>query len=602
PPYEYAWSNGRTTPNNDSLEAGPFSITVTDANGCIFPSEEQTLSAIDIFEASINLIKPISCPEGANGELKASVQGATTPITYTWNTGDTTPTLGQVSSGWYQVTVSDSTDCQTVSDSFFVTAPQPIELSSLETRPQRCIGVFDAEVNIEVRGGSSPYAYAWLTPDGETLSQRNLKDIGPGNYQLTITDFNGCSQAFEPIEVDSASGFTFLEALTSASSCPISPDGHIDIALSEGLAPLSIQWSDGAIGALSRGDLRPGFYELTITNPLECKRRLGPFEIPAGQEGLEVELTAMDTLVCDSGKGIHIESEVSEGQTPVEYHWNSGRKIIRDQLTDSLLVLTPGRYTVTVTDSYGCVGESEQIEILGKAPIELDQVDVRIPDCPDYKNGYIEVSASTTAPPLRYSWSNGDQLAHIRDLSAGIYELTIEDDTRCLPFTASYELSGPSPFEVQIDTFYQNDQVCFEYQISGGLPPYNRFWNDIFNQDNPICFDPGQSQILFQIEDIQSCGPNLVVWESSTSSDVPLSASFDVEIYPNPVKAILHIESSSHSPTSLEVFHISGHKWDEVTLNSPYFTYQMERFPPGVYIFRFANDNGQVEFREVVKQ
>ncbi len=603
PPYDIEWSNGVQTRFNDSLSAGLFGVTVSDANGCVFSSEDQALSAANAYEVSIQEIKAISCPEGSNGELLAQTQGASPPLSYLWNTGDTTRDLQQVGSGWYQVSVTDSASCQVVSDSLFVASPPPISLAETIIQPKRCVDNSDGEIRIRAEGGHPPYTYEWLGPEGERYIRKDIYNAMPGSYSLTITDNMGCSFSPAPITVDSAIGFQLLDIITDASSCPLSPDGQIDIAIEGGLDPLAINWSDGGIGGLNRTDLRPGFYRVTITNQLECKRSLGPFEIPAGQEGLEVELSATDTLYCQSGEGIDIEGSLSQGQAPLEYHWSSGRQVVRTILTDSFPILNPGSYTLTVTDSYGCVGEAGPIEIVGRAPIELDSIDFRIPDCPEYENGSIEVFARTSAYPLRYNWSNGSRQAQLRNLSAGSYGLTIEDDTGCLPFEGSIDLSGPPPFEVQIDTFYQNDQVCFEYQISGGFPPYNRFWNDVFNNSNPICFDRDQTQILFEVEDVQSCGPSLLVWDLSTSTDIQVSKELEVKVFPNPAKDILHIQSSSSSfPLSFEVFHISGQKWDERKLSSPSFLYQMGRYPPGVYVFRFENTLGEIDYQEVIKQ
>ena len=602
PPYDIEWSNGIQDRINDSLSAGRFNVTVTDANGCVFTSEDQTLSAANAYGVSIQKLKAISCPEGSNGELLAQAQGAIPPLSFLWNTGDTTRNLEQVGSGWYQVFVTDSAGCQVASDSLFVATPPPISLTETIIRPQRCVDNKDGKIQIRAEGGNPPYSYEWLSPEGERYTSKDLYNVGPGRYSLTITDNKGCSFSPAPIEVDSALGFQLIDVITDASSCPLSPDGQIDIAIEGGLQPLAINWSDGGIDGLSRTDLRPGFYRLTITNQLECKRSLGPFEIPAGQEDLEVELSAIDTLYCQSGEGIDIEGSLSQGQAPLEYHWSSGRQVVRTELADSLSIMSPGSYTLTVTDSYGCVGEAGPIQIIGRSPIELDSIDMRIPDCPEYKNGSIEVFARTSAYPLRYNWSNGSRQARLQNLSAGSYGLTIEDDTGCLPFEGEIDLSGPPPFQVQIDTFYQNDQVCFEYQITGGFPPYNRFWNGTFNNRNPICFDRDQSQILLEVEDVQSCGPSLLVWDLSTSTDITLSKEWGVKVFPNPANEILYIQSSSSSPISFEVFHISGQKWDEGTLLSPSFRYQMGRYPPGVYVFRFENIRGEIEYHEVIKQ
>lgn len=602
PPYDIEWSNGVQSQINDSLFAGLFSVTVSDGNGCVYSSGDQTLSSADAYSVQIQEIKSISCPEGNDGQLLTQIQGATPPLSYLWNNGDSTRELQRVSSGWYQVSVTDSTSCQIVSDSFFVDAPSPITLAETLITPQRCVDQNDGEIRIRVEGGHPPYTYEWHSPEGDRITRKDIYSARPGSYSLTVTDNLGCQFTPEPLLVDSASGFQLLDVITDPSSCSLSPDGQIDIAIEGGLEPLAINWSDGGVNTLNRNDLRPGFYRVTITNQLECKRSLGPFEILAGQEGLEVELSAMDTLICNSGDGIDIESTLSEGQTPLEYHWSSGRQVVRTELTDSLMVLNPGSYTVTVTDSYGCVGEAGPIDIIGKAPIELVSFELQLPDCPEYLNGSIEVFARTTAPPLRYRWSNGSRQVLLRNLSVGTYEVTIEDETGCLPFERSFDLSGPSPFEIDIDTFYQDDQVCFGYQINGGIPPYQVLWNHEITNQNPICFAEDEVQILFEVRDDQGCEQSFIVWDLSTSDDIQAFHALDVKVFPNPVSEILHIQSQSPVPVSFEVLHISGQKWDERELTTPSFSYPMSQFPSGIYVFRFTNALGEVEYRKVVKQ
>jgi len=602
PPYTYEWSNGQSERLNDSLIAGPFGATVTDANGCRFESQEQVLSSANAYEITVYEIKPISCAESNDGQLLAQVQGATAPLSYQWNRGDTTRQLDQVSQGWYQLSVTDSAGCEVISDSIFVEAPSPIRLEDTSLKPQRCKGADDGEIVIQVDGGTSPYTYNWRLPKGEFYTNKNIYSAAPGAYYLTITDSKGCAFSPDSIFLDSALVARPVEVVLDSSSCPISPDGGIDLLLEDVIPPLSVRWSDGVMGDLNRSDMVPGLYLLTLINGLGCKQNIGPFEILAGQKSLPVLLSASDTLTCGTEKGVDLEGFVEEGQVPLEYHWSSGRQLVRSELLDSLTVLNPGLYSLTVTDSYGCVGAAGPIEVLGKAPIEIDSFSILNPDCPDYMNGTIEVSAKTSAPPLRYKWSNGNQNSALSNLSKGTYGVTIEDKTGCLPFEKSFNLGGPSPFEVQIDTFYQSDQVCFEYQISGGVPPYNGFWNGVFNNRNPICFDRDQAQILFEVEDVQSCGPSFLVWELSTSTDIQVSKELEVKVFPNPAKEILYIQSSSSSPLFFEVFHISGQKWDEGAISSPSFLYQMGRFPPGVYVFQFANTLGEIDYQEVIKQ
>jgi len=190
----------------------------------------------------------------------------------------------------------------------------------------------------------------------------------------------------------------------------------------------------------------------------------------------------------------------------------------------------------------------------------------------------------------------------LSNLSAGSYGLTIEDESGCIPFTSDIEVPGPMPFRVVVDTFYQDNQVCYEYQINGGIAPYQVFWNREITNQNPICFPEDEVQILFEVRDDLGCEQSFIVWDLSTSADVQAFYALDVNIFPNPVREVLHIQNQSTVPISFEVFHISGQKWDEGKLTTPTFSYPMSQFPPGIYVFRFTDALGQVKYREVIKQ
>ena len=56
PSYTYAWSNGATNPDPENLCMGMYSVTITDANGCIFESPEYTVSKLTNIEYDICLL------------------------------------------------------------------------------------------------------------------------------------------------------------------------------------------------------------------------------------------------------------------------------------------------------------------------------------------------------------------------------------------------------------------------------------------------------------------------------------------------------------------------------------------------------------------
>jgi hypothetical protein len=602
PPYEVEWSNGVQSEVNDSMSAGMFYVTVTDANNCEYVSEEHQLSASAAFAVNIRETSPIQCPEGDNGQFIAQVQGGVPPFSYYWNTGDTVRELQNVSSGWYQVSVEDSTQCVVTSDSVLVSSPSPMTLGDVQIRPQRCVGIADGMISISVIGGTPPYSYEWNTPEGETRNQKNLDNLLPGPYFLTITDHNGCQFTPDPLEVDSAIGFEVVEVILDSSSCPTSPDGEIVIQLEGNIPSLDINWSDNGANSLLRNDLRPGFYNLTITNSLECKRKLGPFEVPAGHRKLDVDLQAVDTIECFSDPPQYIEASIQDGQFPIEYHWNTGRQVVREKLSDSLQVLSSGSYKITVTDGYGCVGESPEIDIVGRAPIQIDSLGISPPNCPTYENGQIFVRAQSPVSPIRYFWSTGRNGNQLNDLSSGTYTLTVEDESNCIPLTMDIELSGPIPLRIDVDTILERDSVCFNVDISGGNLPYTVFWNGREDSDSPICFSKEGEAVNLYVEDADGCVIDTLIWDFFTSSTGSIPSEWKVHAYPNPATDRVMIESNSIYPANFSLYGITGKLMKKGIINSSDHEVDLSMFPAGIYLLKVKGHDGDIGMIRLIIQ
>ncbi len=111
PPYSYTWNTGgSTTDSLTGLPAGDYQVTVVDASSCSSQLFEELNPANDVWDYYIYLngVDP-NCSN--NGSLTTSVYGGTTPYTYIWSNGDTTPIAANLGAGTYYVTVTDSTGC-----------------------------------------------------------------------------------------------------------------------------------------------------------------------------------------------------------------------------------------------------------------------------------------------------------------------------------------------------------------------------------------------------------------------------------------------------------------------------------------------------------
>ena len=109
--YTYLWSNGQTGATISSLNAGIYSVTVTDANGCT--EVAQGISLQEVPQLSCEVIIDQQPTTGNNGILSVDIDGGTAPFTYQWSDGSVDPINAGLSAGTYSVTVTDANGCVT---------------------------------------------------------------------------------------------------------------------------------------------------------------------------------------------------------------------------------------------------------------------------------------------------------------------------------------------------------------------------------------------------------------------------------------------------------------------------------------------------------
>ena len=186
PNYSYQWNTGDNTSTISSLSSGFYSVTVLDANNCSLTADSIYLENPDsIYIVVNNVTKPL-CFGGNNGNISVNGVGGTPPYSYSWNTGDSTETLNNISAGAYFLTLTDIHHCQDTAI-FSLTSPENMTIIS-------DYGIdsvsYQGYINLNVTGGISPYSFAW----SNTSTEQNQSNLSSGYYFVTVTDFNGCEQ------------------------------------------------------------------------------------------------------------------------------------------------------------------------------------------------------------------------------------------------------------------------------------------------------------------------------------------------------------------------------------------------------------------------
>ena len=362
-PYIISWldNNGvllqesaNQTLNN--IPAGAYTVTITDAQQCKI-SDSYTVNQPDLLEVNIDLKNIILCFGDENGSLRAEVTGGISfltgaPYVYNWyKVGNTTPLgnqigLQNIGTGNYYVIVEDKNGNETQSATFNLTEPELLTLS-LTGEYISCGTGNDWSISTNVKGGTLPYTYRWNT----AASTPNIENVVAGNYLVIITDAQGC-EIIETFRVEVPKVLN-VDANITQVNCADACEGVIDLNITGGVAPYSINWDTGDT-TTSINNLCPGDYSVSVTDQKGCKIYLEyTIENP---EPILVDLGEDKTLCIGQSHDLDISIDDSNAT----YQWTSNNGFTSN--SPSISLTETGIYTATITTVLGCIG-ADSIEI-----------------------------------------------------------------------------------------------------------------------------------------------------------------------------------------------------------------------------------------------
>jgi len=158
PPYAYLWSNGSTASGISNLPAGSYSVTITDQSGCtaFYTQTVQSPLQLNITPSIID----VNCFNGNTGSIQLTVTGGTSPYSYLWNNSSISNPITNLSSGTYNVTVTDILGC-TINRTYGVNQNTSIQRATWVVIDNNCNGGTIGAINHSFTGGSGVYTYLW---------------------------------------------------------------------------------------------------------------------------------------------------------------------------------------------------------------------------------------------------------------------------------------------------------------------------------------------------------------------------------------------------------------------------------------------------------
>lgn len=379
PPYTYTWiPNLGNTANPTNLSAGSYSVTVTDANGCTATTAPfvvgDTQGDLVVTITSTN----VTCKDAANGTITVTVSGGCPTYIYSWSDPLlSTANPKNVRPGTYTVTVTDGSN-PVESKTATVTITEPASNPSIAvtnitgTTSTSSVGT----ITLTITGGTAPYGTSWTPssiPPGNTSSVITASNLAAGNYNVTVTDANGCTATIaSPIVVPIINGpiapvaTANITTIINGRNVPCFGDNSavIRVSISAGTFPITVKLFKNNQEIRSQAVTTPTFdftgldagsYRVEYSNTAGSGT---PIDLVVTQP---TRLAATQKVECTEKNGATGTIEISLNNTgtfPYTFNWfglNESDNKVEDLPADA--------YNVTVTDANGCTLTVTNIEV-----------------------------------------------------------------------------------------------------------------------------------------------------------------------------------------------------------------------------------------------
>ncbi|MBK9077114.1 MAG: choice-of-anchor L domain-containing protein [Flavobacteriales bacterium] len=575
----YTWTgpNGFTSNNAllSGLEAGTYTLTVTDDNGCtastsITLTEPQPLNVADVLSDAGNGYQ-ISCA-GSDGAIDLTVNGGTTPIQTSWSGpngfGSQAEDITGLEAGGYIYSVIDANGC-TSSDTITLVAPTALT-GTLAVSGNICDGTDDGAIDLSLAGGVAPYTFTWTGPNGFTSTNEDLSNLSGGNYAVNVSDAGTCTGSWTAtITASAAMDLNAYLSTYGSLNIPCVGDstGVIEVQVGGGATPVNVVWT-GPNGFVANNitylsGLVIGDYTVTLTDANGCTLD-STFTLtgPTSQidPSMIASLFASGTNVsCLGASDGSVDLTVTGGTAPYLFDWRGPDST--QFSTEDISGLIAGTYDLVITDSNQCtfpatITLTEPDSAL-MAQLTLSQYNGGFnTSCDGSTDGTISVEVSGGNNGYLLNWSGPNGFSSTADslsgLAAGTYSLTATDMNGCV-LIQDVVVTAPDPLDPFLTPFAfpsGSNTSCagandgsITLALTGGVPGYTYAWigpNGYSSSDSMIV-DLAPGTYCLSLLDANGCSvqactdviaaPALDASTSTTSADCgAIAGSVDLNV------------------------------------------------------------------------
>lgn len=264
-PYTYSWSPNvfQNAPQANFLCPGMYSVQIIDANNCV---STQSVNIMQSPPITVSLTANNTTCGLCTGSISATIYGGTPVYTYYWTMGATTPSVQNLCTGTYNLTVTDAMGCSASASANVLNSNVGTltgVTTTLTSYQETCLNSGDGSIDLSI-GGSNPGPFSYQWSNG--YSSQDIVNVSSGVYFVTISDNNSnCITLSDTVTADGTncgtiSGNVFLDVNNDC----IKNTGDLDISNSLLIANPGNRYAyPNALGFYTFSNLPYGTYSIS---------------------------------------------------------------------------------------------------------------------------------------------------------------------------------------------------------------------------------------------------------------------------------------------------------------------------------------------------
>jgi gliding motility-associated-like protein len=522
--YLFDWSDptGQISATAIGLEAGNFTVTVTDLNGCTVENSAIVTAPlpISISEKTTNVV----CFGENNGKIELDLTGGTPAFSILWNNNLITQTIDNQPVGTYSAIITDQNGCTKTTANITLTEPTEIDATFLKM-DAKCFGSFDGKIDASATGGNGNFTFNWTGPASFISQSKNLTAIQSGEYLVTITDEKGCSKIFSEIIGQPLNALLVNLPPVSDGICFGETTGQAVVSASGGTIPYNYIWSNGQTTDTVK-NLPAGDIFVTVTDAANCSV-IDTTEI-LQKEAISADIIINQPLCQNAADGSATVTQIFYGNTPATIAdfsilWNTPNPQSGASANNLLAGET---YVVRISDAAGCsILKSISLQNPASMTASIDQFSAA--KCFGESSGSATASVVGGIAPFGFLWSqsaDNQQVMTAINLPAGTHSVTVTDINGCKS-AATAALGQPQKLTMN---FEKIDVQCFgestglvQSKPTGGTSPYQFSWSNGAQIDRAENLAAGNISVTVTDQNMCTATENTAVKQP----DSPVSAS-----------------------------------------------------------------------------